>query len=465
MKTLLCISGPTASGKTSLAIDLAKTYQTEIISVDSRQFYKEMSIGTAVPSESELKEVKHHLIQHKSVSEVYTLGDFIQEARTILDSLFIKHEFVVVVGGSALFMDALINGIDDFPEIPPSIRHDLNAQLQKEGLKSLQDELKQKDPEYFDKVDLNNPHRLIRALEVCRSSNSPYSSFLNKSSNKLPYRILHFGIKIERALLYSRINERVDLMVNDGLFTEVQGLVRYKNLNALNTVGYKEILSFFDDQISRENAVEEIKKNSRRYAKRQLTWYRKNEDIHWVGFEMSRSQQLQKIKSRIENKIKIVILTGVSGVGKTFLGQKLSELTAIPFSDADDFHPEANKQKMKSGVPLNDQDRLPWLLDLNTHIKKSETAHGLILACSALKHEYRRILKNQVKNKINWVCLEANAEVIQTRLQERKSHFMPASLLQSQLDTYEPTEDALHLNTEESVETLCNAVLFELYGT
>ena len=465
MKTLLCISGPTASGKTSLAIDLAKTYQTEIISVDSRQFYKEMSIGTAVPSESELKEVKHHLIQHKSVSEVYTLGDFIQEARTILDSLFIKHEFVVVVGGSALFMDALINGIDDFPEIPPSIRHNLNAQLQKEGLKPLQDELKQKDPEYFDKVDLNNPHRLIRALEVCRSTNSPYSSFLNKSSNKLPYRILHFGIKIERALLYSRINERVDLMVNDGLFTEVQGLVRYKNLNALNTVGYKEILSFFDDQISRENAVEEIKKNSRRYAKRQLTWYRKNEDIHWVGFEMSRSQQLQKIKSRIENKIKIVILTGVSGVGKTFLGQKLSELTAIPFSDADDFHPEANKQKMKSGVPLNDQDRLPWLLDLNTHIKKSETAHGLILACSALKHEYRRILKNEVKNKINWVCLEANAEVIQTRLQERKSHFMPASLLQSQLDTYEPTEDALHLNTEESVETLCNAVLFELYGT
>lgn len=465
MKTLLCISGPTASGKTSLAIDLAKTYQTEIISVDSRQFYKEMSIGTAVPSESELKEVKHHLIQHKSVSEVYTLGDFIQEARTILDSLFIKHEFVVVVGGSALFMDALINGIDDFPKIPPSIRHDLNAQLQKEGLKSLQDELKQKDPEYFDKVDLNNPHRLIRALEVCRSTNSPYSSFLNKSSNKLPYRILHFGIKIERALLYSRINERVDLMVNDGLFTEVQGLVRYKNLNALNTVGYKEILSFFDDQISRENAVEEIKKNSRRYAKRQLTWYRKNEDIHWVGFEMSRSQQLQKIKSRIENKIKIVILTGVSGVGKTFLGQKLSELTAIPFSDADDFHPEANKQKMKSGVPLNDQDRLPWLLDLNTHIKKSETAHGLILACSALKHEYQRILEKEVKNKINWVCLEANAEVIQTRLQERKSHFMPASLLQSQLDTYEPTEDALHLNTEESVETLCNAVLFELYGT
>lgn len=465
MKTLLCISGPTASGKTGLAIDLAKTYQTEIISVDSRQFYKEMSVGTAVPSESELKEVKHHLIQHKSVSEVYTLGDFIQEARIILDSLFIKHEFVVVVGGSALFMDALINGIDDFPEIPPSIRHDLNAQLQKEGLKPLQDELKQKDPEYFDKVDLNNPHRLIRALEVCRSSNSPYSSFLNKSLNKLPYRILHFGIKIERALLYSRINERVDLMVNDGLFTEVQGLVRYKNLNALNTVGYKEILSFFDDQISRENAVEEIKKNSRRYAKRQLTWYRKNEDIHWVGFEMSRSQQLQKIKSRIENKIKIVILTGVSGVGKTFLGQKLSELTAIPFSDADDFHPEANKQKMKSGVPLNDQDRLPWLLDLNTHIKKSETAHGLILACSALKHEYRRILKNEVKNKINWVCLEANAEVIQTRLQERKSHFMPASLLQSQLDTYEPTEDALHLNTEESVETLCNAVLFELYGT
>ena len=465
MKTLLCISGPTASGKTSLAIDLAKTYQTEIVSVDSRQFYKEMSIGTAVPSESELKEVKHHLIQHKSVSEVYTLGDFIQEARTILDSLFIKHEFVVVVGGSALFMDALINGIDDFPKIPPSIRYDLNAQLQKEGLKPLQDELKQKDPEYFDKVDLNNPHRLIRALEVCRSTNSPYSSFLNKSSNKLPYRILHFGIKIERALLYSRINERVDLMVNDGLFTEVQGLVRYKNLNALNTVGYKEILSFFDDQISRENAVEEIKKNSRRYAKRQLTWYRKNEDIHWVGFEMSRSQQLQKIKSRIENNIKIVILTGVSGVGKTFLGQKLSELTAIPFSDADDFHPEANKQKMKSGVPLNDQDRLPWLMDLNTHIKKSETAHGLILACSALKHEYRRILEKEVNNKINWVCLEANAEVIQTRLQERKSHFMPASLLQSQLDTYEPTEDALHLNTEKSVETLCNAVLFELYGT
>ena len=465
MKTLLCISGPTASGKTSLAIDLAKTYQTEIISVDSRQFYKEMSIGTAVPSESELKEVKHHLIQHKSVSEVYTLGDFIQEARTILDSLFITHEFVVAVGGSTLFMDALINGIDDFPDIAPGIRHDLNTQLQKEGLKPLQDELKQKDPKYFDKVDVSNPHRLIRALEVCRSSNSPYSSFLNKSSNKLPYRIFHFGIEIERELLYSRINERVDLMVNNGLFTEVQRLVQYKELNALNTVGYREILSFLDNQISRRNAIEEIKKNSRRYAKRQLTWYRKNENIHWVGFEMSRSQQLQKIKSRIENKSKIVILTGVSGVGKTFLGQKLSELTAIPFSDADDFHPEANKQKMKSGIPLNDKDRQPWLQDLNTHIKKSETAHGLILACSALKHEYRIILEKKVKNKINWVCLEANAEIIQTRLEERKSHFMPAILLQSQLDAYEPSKDALHLNTEESVEALCNAVLFELYGT
>ena len=160
MKTLLCVSGPTASGKTSLAIDLAKTYQTEIISVDSRQCYKEMMIGTAVPSDSELKEVKHHLIQHKSVCEVYTLGDFVQEARTILDALFAKHEFVVVVGGSTLFMDALINGIDEFPEIETSIRHDLNTQLQKEGLKSLQDELKQKDPEYYDKVDINNPHRL-----------------------------------------------------------------------------------------------------------------------------------------------------------------------------------------------------------------------------------------------------------------------------------------------------------------
>ena len=256
MKTLLCVSGPTASGKTSLAIDLAKTYQTEIISVDSRQFYKEMMIGTAVPSDSELKEVKHHLIQHKSVCEVYTLGDFVQEARTILDALFAKHEFVVAVGGSTLFMDALINGIDEFPEIETSIRHDLNTQLQKEGLKSLQDELKQKDPEYFDKVDINNPHRLIRALEVCRCSGSPYSSFLNKSSNKLPYRILHFGIEIERALLYSRINERVDLMLHEGLFTEVQNLVQYKELNALNTVGYKEAFSFFDNQISREHAIE-----------------------------------------------------------------------------------------------------------------------------------------------------------------------------------------------------------------
>jgi tRNA dimethylallyltransferase len=464
MKTLLCVSGPTASGKTSLAIDLAKTYQTEIISVDSRQFYKEMMIGTAVPSDSELKEVKHHLIQHKSVCEVYTLGDFVQEARTILDALFAKHEFVVAVGGSTLFMDALINGIDEFPEIETSIRNDLNTQLQKEGLKSLQDELKQKDPEYYDKVDINNPHRLIRALEVCRSSGSPYSSFLNKSSNKLPYRILHFGIEIERALLYNRINKRVDLMVHEGLFTEVQNLVQHKELNALNTVGYKEAFSFFDNQISREHAIEEIKKNSRRYAKRQLTWYRKNEDIHWVGFELSRSHQLQKIKSRIENKREIVIITGVSGVGKTFLGQKLSDITAIPFSDADDFHPEANKQKMKSGVPLNDQDRLPWLQELNSHIKKSETAHGLILACSALKHEYRRILEKDVNNKINWVCLEANAEVIQKRLQERRDHFMPESLLQSQLDTYERDENAIQLNTEKPVEALCNAILFELYG-
>jgi len=464
MKTLLCISGPTASGKTSLAIDLAKTYQTEIISVDSRQFYKEMSIGTAVPSESKLKEVKHHLIQHKSVSEVYTLGDFVQEARTILDSLFEKHEFVVAVGGSSLFMDALINGIDEFPDTEPSIRNDLNMQLQKEGLKSLQDELKRTDPIYYHKVDKNNPHRLIRALEVCRSSNSPYSSFLNKSSNKLSYRVLHFGIELERAFLYGRINERVDLMVKGGLFEEVQHLVQHKELNALNTVGYKEIFSFFDNQISRKNAIKEIKKNSRRYAKRQLTWYRKNEDIHWIGFEMSRSQQLQKIKSRIKNFREIVILTGVSGVGKTFLGQKLAEITAIPFSDADDFHPETNKQKMKSGVPLNDQDRLPWLKHINEHIKKSEIKHGIILACSALKNEYRTVLQKDVENKIIWVSLEANPKLIHSRIQRREKHFMPAALLQSQLDTFERPEHALNLNTEKPAKDLCGAVLIKLYG-
>ncbi|WP_108422894.1 tRNA (adenosine(37)-N6)-dimethylallyltransferase MiaA [Muricauda amoyensis] len=299
-KILLAVVGPTAIGKTSLGILLAKHFQTEIVSADSRQFFKEMEIGTAVPSPSELNAATHHFIQHKSIFEPYSVGDFEREAMELLETLFQKHDIVVMVGGSGLYVDAVVNGLDEFPEVDPKIRASLDHRLQEEGLESLQTELKHRDPAYYNVVDLDNPHRLIRALEVCIASNAPYSSFLGHNRPERPFKTLYIGLEAPRSIIYELINARVDLMMESGLLDEATKLHAHKALNALQTVGYKELFEYIDGHCSLEFAVSEIKKNTRRFAKRQLTWLRKNEGILWVEYDAEPNTMIEQITNRLK---------------------------------------------------------------------------------------------------------------------------------------------------------------------
>jgi tRNA dimethylallyltransferase len=302
-KVLLAVVGPTAIGKTALGIQLAKYFDTEILSADSRQFFKEMEIGTAVPSQEELAQVPHHFIQHKSIFDPYSVGDFEKEAIDFLNELFQQKDTVVMVGGSGLYVDAVVNGLDEFPEVDPSIRAELNQELDKNGLSSLQEELKRKDPSYYKIVDLENPHRLIRALEVCRASGQPFSSFLNRPRPKRPFKTLYIGLEAPREVIYERINQRVDLMMEKGLLDEAQQLYPNQKLNALQTVGYKELFEYLDGHCTLESAVSEIKKNTRRFAKRQLTWLRKNNDILWVPYDGKPEKVLQMIKDRLKTNL------------------------------------------------------------------------------------------------------------------------------------------------------------------
>tara|TARA_R110002051_G_scaffold235393_3_gene296901 strand:- start:4669 stop:5577 length:909 start_codon:yes stop_codon:yes gene_type:complete len=283
-KTLISVVGPTAIGKTKLAIELAKHYQTEIISADSRQFFKEMKIGTAVPSIEELESAPHHFIQHKSILEPYSVGDFEKDAIQLLENLFKKNEAVILVGGSGLYVDAVTKGLDTFPEISSEIREALNKKIENKGIEELQEQLKELDPLYYDKVDIQNPHRLIRALEICIGTGKPYSSFLNKEKSIRPFKVVTVGIHAERDIIYDRINQRVDLMVKEGLINEVKFLIKHKDLNALQTVGYKELFKYLEEKWTLDFALSEIKKNTRRFAKRQLTWFRKNENTIWVSY-------------------------------------------------------------------------------------------------------------------------------------------------------------------------------------
>lgn len=289
-KILLTVVGPTAIGKTSLAIDLALHFGTEIISCDSRQFFKEMSIGTAVPSSEELAQVKHHFIQHKSIFDTYSVGDFERDAITLLKELFKQHNVVIMVGGSGLYADTVVYGLDDFPEVSPEIRNELNELYQKQGITYLQTRLKDLDPIQYTQIDVQNPQRMMRALEVCIASGKPYSSFLNKKKILRDFTNLTIGLTAEREVVYERINRRVELMLEDGLLIEAQRLFPYKELNALQTVGYRELFDFLEGKTSLDFAVEEIKKNTRRFAKRQYTWFHKNKDIHW--FEISQLDNL-----------------------------------------------------------------------------------------------------------------------------------------------------------------------------
>ncbi|NHF59294.1 tRNA (adenosine(37)-N6)-dimethylallyltransferase MiaA [Flavobacteriaceae bacterium TP-CH-4] len=298
-KVLVSIVGPTGIGKTTLAIAVAKYFDTEIVSADSRQFYKEITIGTAVPSVAELHEVPHHFIQHRSILEDYSVGDYERDAMKLLRQLFQTHDIVVLVGGSGLYVDAVTKGLDDFPEIDKSIRLGLNELLQEKGLPVLQRRLKQLDPDYYHKVDLENPHRVIRALEVCIGSGRPYSSFLTEKRPNRFFKNLTVGIQAEREIIYKRIDQRVDAMMRQGLLKEAKALYPQKSLNALQTVGYRELFQYFDGKCDLDFAVSEIKKNTRRFAKRQLTWYRRREDILWVAYNQSFDDVLSKIEEQI----------------------------------------------------------------------------------------------------------------------------------------------------------------------
>ena len=274
-KTLIYIPGPTGVGKTKLSLEIAKLFDTDIISCDSRQFYKEMNIGTAVPTSEELNEVQHHLIQHKSIHDKYTVGDFEKEAIQKLDFLFKKKDFVIMVGGSGMYADSLMFGLDSFPKISPEIRDQIELFYKSHGLKGLQELLLKKDPKYYTRVDIKNPTRLIRAIEVCIASEKPYSSFLGKEKKPRNFVSKMVILHRPRKDLYERINHRVDQMIEVGLIKEAQKLLPNKDLSPLKTVGYKELFPCFEGKEAIQDGTSKIKKNTRRYAKRQITWFKK----------------------------------------------------------------------------------------------------------------------------------------------------------------------------------------------
>ncbi|WP_456462159.1 tRNA (adenosine(37)-N6)-dimethylallyltransferase MiaA [Lutibacter sp.] len=296
---LITIIGATAIGKTALSIKLAQYFNAEIISSDSRQFYKEMRIGTAVPSEKELLEAPHHFIQNRSIFDEYSVGQFEKDALHKLQDLFLKNNIVVMVGGSGLYTQAVIDGLDYFPEINPEIRLKLNQQLKNEGLEVLQNKLKELDLISYNTIEIDNPHRLIRALEICIGTGKPYATFKNKPKEKRTFIPIKIGIEADRELLYSRINKRVDLMFKEGLLEEAKNLYKHKDLNALQTVGYRELFNYFDGNCTFEFAIEEIKKNTRRFAKRQITWNKKDTTIHWFNYKENTSEIIKKIEEII----------------------------------------------------------------------------------------------------------------------------------------------------------------------
>jgi tRNA dimethylallyltransferase len=280
-KFLIIILGPTASGKTTAGIKIAKIFQTEIISADSRQFYKELKTGTAVPDKSQMSGITHHFIQNISVHDYYNVSIYEQEVLELLERIFLKKEYAVMVGGSGMYIDVVCHGIDDFPTIDPKIREKLQHKFKNDGIEGLRSELKKMDPVYFNKADLNNPKRILKALEISVMTGIPYSSFLTCPRKDRSFKILKIGLKPERDILYDNINRRVDDMIQKGLIEEAKSLYNIRHLNALNTVGYKELFNYFDGIITLEQAIELIKRNTRRYATRQLTWFNRDKTIIW----------------------------------------------------------------------------------------------------------------------------------------------------------------------------------------
>ncbi|MGH2666687.1 tRNA (adenosine(37)-N6)-dimethylallyltransferase MiaA [Flavobacterium sp.] len=306
MNYLITIIGPTAIGKTALSIALAQHFDCEIISCDSRQFFKEMKIGTAVPSDEELTQAPHHFIQNKSIFEEYTVGDFEREALAKLDELFLKKNIQIMVGGSGLYVDAILKGFDTFPNIEPNIREQVRSDYEAKGIDYLQEQLQLLDPEYFGTImtenpqTLQNPQRMMRFTEVCLSTGKPYSSFLNKEKNKRNFTPIVIGLEADRQIMYDRINQRVHLMMTMGLLKEAKSLYPNKTLNALQTVGYRELFDYFDGTISLDFAIEEIKKNTRRFSKRQMTWFKRTENTAWFDYQTPLAQIITHIKTNIE---------------------------------------------------------------------------------------------------------------------------------------------------------------------
>jgi tRNA dimethylallyltransferase len=296
---LITIIGATAIGKTALSIKLAQHFNAEIISSDSRQFYKEMTIGTAVPNSVELAAAPHHFIQNRSIFDEYSVGQFEKDALEKLEELFSKNNITIMVGGSGLYTNAVIDGLDYFPDVNPAIREKLNIQLKKEGIESLQIKLKELDLESYHSIEIENPHRLIRALEICIGTGKTYSEFKNKPKKPRNFTPIKIGLTADRDIMYNRINQRVDIMLSEGLLEEAKKLHEYKNLNALQTVGYRELFNYFEGNCTLEFAVEEIKKNTRRFAKRQVTWNKKDSEIHWFNFETPLPTIIKKIETFI----------------------------------------------------------------------------------------------------------------------------------------------------------------------
>lgn len=284
-KYLIVIAGPTASGKTATAITIAKALRTVIISADSRQFYREIPIGTAAPTREELSEVEHFMIHNLSIEDRYDVADYEKDVLLLLKKLFLNHDTVVMTGGSGLFIDAVCNGLDSIPDISEETRNRVNGLYEKGGVVALQNELQHLDPEYYEIVDKQNPRRLQRAIEVCYQTGLPYSSFRKNNTKERDFKIIKLALLWERNELITRINKRVENMISDGLVEEARSVYHKRNLNSLNTVGYKEMFQYFDGDISLNEAIELIKISTRQYAKRQMTWLRKNNDYRWFSID------------------------------------------------------------------------------------------------------------------------------------------------------------------------------------
>lgn len=308
MNYLITIIGPTAIGKTSLSIAMAQHFGCEIISCDSRQFFKEMKIGTAVPSDDELAAAPHHFIQNKSILEYYSVGDFEKEALEKLDELFEKNNIQIMVGGSGLYVDAVLKGFDEFPDIEEGVRTEINSKFDVLGITFLQEKLQELDPDYYKKLEienpqtLQNPQRMKRFVEVCIGSGLPYSDFIGKRNIKRNFTPIIIGLESDREIMYNRINQRVDLMFEAGLVEEVKQLLPHKEKNALQTVGYRELFDYFEGKSTFEFAATQIKQNTRRFAKRQMTWFKRTENAIWFDFETDRNKIIEIINSKIQNR-------------------------------------------------------------------------------------------------------------------------------------------------------------------